>query len=200
MPKEDISGYNATWGICGFTSALTHLYDSDLRLRGKIDNSTAQTVRMGLLVEVVTFLKYVRAFRGDLIGGLNALNLRLQSPSMNNGVAGFIPLAEAAVRNQVVIGISNAYQCALTPEALLLYVKKICGLEGATLTQGHDPGGRGILSIMNANDELVHWVFRDANGTVYNWGSVISPTQWNTHAHGLGHPALDHVGCHVSLG
>ena len=32
MAKADISRFNETWGICGFTSALTHLYDSDARL------------------------------------------------------------------------------------------------------------------------------------------------------------------------
>lgn len=200
MPKVDISGFNATWGICGFTSALTHLYDSDTRLRGKINMSTADTIRLGLLTEVVTFLKYVTAFRNDLIAGLNALNTALNSPSMTHGVAGFIPLAENAVRHQEVIGNANTYQCALTPEALTLYLQEMCGFRGALLTNGADPGGRGILGLMNAAGELVHWVYRDAAGNIYNWGAIILPHQWATHPSGLGHAALDHVGCHVSFG
>ena len=90
MSKKDISEFNATWGICGFTSALTHLYDSDIRLKGKIDGidkKNKDAIRLSLLVEVVTFLKYVTAFRGDLIPDLNALNTALKSPSMKSGVA-----------------------------------------------------------------------------------------------------------------
>lgn len=57
------SVFNAAWGICGFTSAPTHLYDPDARVRDKIETSTRNTARLGLLIEVVTFLKYVRTFR-----------------------------------------------------------------------------------------------------------------------------------------
>lgn len=199
MPTPDISEYNGTWGICGFTSALTHLYDSDVRLKGKIDSKDKHSVRLGLLTEVVTFLKYVKAFRGDLIKDLNTLNVELASPSMGNGVAAFIPIAEQAVRSQVPIGGSNTFQCALTPEALTLYVQKMCGLEGAKLTKGADPGGQGILGLMSSAGKLVHWVYRDANRHVYNWGDIILPDEWLTHASGLGHPQLHHVGCHVSL-
>ena len=200
MPKKDISEFNATWGICGFTSALTHLYDSDERLRDKIDMSTPDTIRLGLLTEVVTFLKYVTAVRGDLINDLNALNTDLNSPSMDAGVAGFIPLAEKAIRDQLPIGDSNTYQCALTPEALTLYLQEMCSYTRATLTTGVDPGGRGMLGLMNAAGDLVHWVYRDADGNVYNWGVVIPPNKWNTHEYGLGCAQLDHVGCHISFG
>ncbi len=200
MAKADISRYNETWGICGFTSALTHLYDSDARLKSKIDMSTPNTIRLGLLTEVVTFLKYVTVFRDDLIGDLNALNTALASPSMDAGVAGFIPLAEAAVRAGLQIGNSNNYQCALTPEALTLYLQEMCGYTGATLTRGVDPGGQGMLGLMNAAGELVHWVYRDASGNVYNWGIVIPPNEWNTHPDGRGYAGFHHVGCHISFG
>jgi hypothetical protein len=200
MPKLDISRYNATWGICGFTSALTHLYSSDTRLRNKIDTSTKNTIRLGLLIEVLTFLKYVVALRGDLIDGLNTLNTELNSESMNDGVAGFIPIADLAIRNQVPIGGSNRYQCALTPEALELYLQVICGFRGATLTSGGDPGGPGILGLMSPAGKLVHWVYRDPDGSIYNWGTRILPQEWLTHELGLGHDQLHHVGCHVSFG
>lgn len=199
MPKVDISEFNRTWGICGFTSALTHLYDSDSRLKGKIDSSSQNAIRLGLLTEVVTFLKYVKTFRGDLIKDLDALNKALNSPSMNNGVAGFIPLAEQAVRSQLPIGTSNTYQCALTPEALTLYLQQMCGFMGARLTKGSDPGGQGILGLMSATGELLHWVYRDANRNVYNWGVVIPSSQWDSHAYGLGYHAFSYVGCHISF-
>jgi hypothetical protein len=162
--------------------------------------TTPNTIRLGLLTEVVTFLKYLTAFRNDLINDVNALNTALNSPSMAAGVAGFIPLAENAVRNQVAIGNANTYQCALTPEALTLYLQVMCGFRGATLTMGMDPGGQGILGLMSAAGNLMHWVYRHANGNVYNWGVIIPPHQWNTHPSGLGHPALHHVGCHISFG
>ena len=203
MSKKDISEFNETWGICGFTSALTHLYDSDIRLKGKIDGidkKNKDAIRLSLLVEVVTFLKYVTAFRGDLIPDLNALNTALNSPSMKSGVAGFIQIAEQAVRSQVPIGNTNTYQCALTPKALTLYLQKMCGFTGAKLTTGSDPGGQGILGLMNTKGDLVHWVYRDAKGNVYNWGEVIPPNLWNTHQYGLGNADLHHVGCHISFG
>lgn len=199
MPSPDISEFNGTWGICGFTSALTHLYDSDVRLKGKIDSQDQHVIRLGLLTEVVTFLKYIKAFRGDLIEDLNALNVELNSPSMANGVAAFIPIAEQAVRSQVRIGTANTFQCALTPPALTLYLQKMCGLLGAKLTKGADPGGAGILGLMSSAGKLVHWVYRDANRHVYNWGEVISPDDWPTHRYGLGHSALHHVGYHISV-
>lgn len=200
MPTPDISAFNSTWGICGFTSALTHLYDLDTRLKGKIDSQSKDAIRLGLLIEVVTFLKYVKAFRGDLIKDLNALNIELKSPSMKYGIAGFIPVAEQAVRQQLSIGDSNLYQCALTPEALALYLQKMCGFTGSRLSKGDDPGGQGILGLLNAKGDLVHWVYRDANDYVYNWGKIIPPSEWNHHPSGLGHSALKSVGYHVSFG
>ncbi len=203
MPTTDISEYNKAWGICGFTSALTHLYDSDERLKAKIDMRDEDTIKFGLLTEVVTFLKYVTAFRSDLIEGLNALNKALKSESFKkDGVAGFIKAAEKAVRDpeRSAGELENLYQCALTPEALALYLQQMCGYTKATLTTGVDPGGRGILGLMNKDGELKHWVYRDADGNVYNWGIIIPPKEWKTHKSGLGHHQLDHVGCHVSFG
>jgi len=202
MPIPDISEYNQSWGICGFTSALTHLYDSDSRLKSKIDKYGKDNdgIRLGLLVEVVTFLKYVKEFRKDLIDDLDKLNIALKSPSMTKGVLNFITVAEEAVRNQVKIGDSNDFQCALTPEALAIYLQEICAYKDAKLTMGSDPGGRGILGLYNASGELKHWVYRAANGTVYNWGKEISPEDWPTSPAGLGHPQLTRVGCHVSFG
>ncbi|MGH9753466.1 MAG: hypothetical protein ACREA2_11840 [Blastocatellia bacterium] len=200
MPTPEISEYNSHWGICGFTSAMTHFYDSDERLKSKIDSRNAHTIRLGLLTEVVTFLKYVTASRSDLIDDLNKLNTDLKSPSMKGGVAGFIPLAEKAVREQKEIGESNEYQCALTPEAMTLYLQEICSYKNAKLTRGADPGGRGILGLMNAKGALVHWVYRAADGNVYNWGAVITPEKWATDPKGLGHRELKSVGYHISFG
>lgn len=203
MPTPDISAYNATWGICGFTSALTHLYDSDSRLKAKIDKNgkNSDAIRLGLLTEVVTFLKYVTAFRSDLIEGLNKLNKDLNSPSMDAGVAGFIPLAEQAVRDQESIGGSNKYQCALTPEAFTLYLQEICVYKKAKLTTGSDPGGLGLLGLNKGKEGLKHWVYRDADGNVYNWGKKMSPEEWVEDKHyGLKCGGFDHVGCHISIG
>ena len=202
MPTKKISDYNNDWGICGFTSALTHLYDSDSRLKSKIDTEgrNSDTIRLALLTEVVTFLKYVKTVRKDLIDGLNELNVELESPTMKKGVLDFIPDAEEAIRNQVKLGKSNEFQCALTPEAMTLYLQEICAYKDAKLTMGSDPGGRGILGLYNKKGKLQHWVYRAANGTVYNWGEKISPEAWPTSGSGLGHPDLHHVGCHVSFG
>jgi len=195
MPKKDVSRYNEAWGICGFTSALTHLYESDERLKDKIDRSDEYTIRRGLLTEVVTFLKYVTAFNSDLIEVLDELNKALGSKLMGDGVAKFIPLAEKAVRDQVEIEQdNNDYQCALTPEALTLYLQQMCGYTKATLTKG-DPGGRCILGLYKDGD-LKHWVYRDADGTIYNWGSVIKPEEWETHEDGL---RGRRVGCYISF-
>ncbi|KQV46622.1 hypothetical protein ASD07_14250 [Duganella sp. Root336D2] len=200
MPAEIISYYNRTWGICGFTSALSHLYSSDVRLRSRVHSKTSQEIQLALLVEVMTFLKYVRAFRTELIPGLVALNKELNSDLMKLGVEGFLSAADRAVRAQIFIDRSNEFQCAMTPEALTLYVQVICGIPTATLTSNADPGGQGILGIMNSKNELVHWVYRDGGGNVYNWGMVMSPLTWPTDkACGLGNKALDQVGCHVSL-
>ena len=201
MPTAEVSRYNAAWGICGFTSALTHLYDSDERLKAKIDAGDEDKIKLGLLTEVVTFLKYVTAAREDLIEDLEKLNQALDSKAFNGGVAGFIKLAEKAVRLEVPIkdGIKNLFQCALTPEALTLYLQEMCVYKNATLTMGADPGGCGILGLY-LGKELKHWVYRDAKGNVYNWGSIIKPGEWKTHAAGLGNKQFDHVGCHISFG
>jgi len=200
MPRESISRYNGTWGICGFTSALSHLYTTDVRLQNKIDTKTARTIQLGLLIEVLTFLKYVRAFRADLIPGLEALNKQLQSPLMHLGIEGYIQMADLAVRSKRFIGESNDFQCAMTPEALTLYVQEICGIPTATLTSDGDPGGQGILGIMNSKNELVHWVYRDGGKNVYNWGKVMSSAEWPLDGqYGLKVDGLHHVGCHVSL-
>jgi hypothetical protein len=57
-----------------------------------------------VLVEVLTFLRYARAFRADLIPGLEALNRELESPLMHLGVEGYIQMADLAVRSKRLIG------------------------------------------------------------------------------------------------
>ncbi|WP_426323088.1 hypothetical protein [Pseudoduganella sp. R-43] len=53
---------------------------------------------------------------------------------------------------------------------------------------------------MSRADKLVHWVYRDSGGNVYNWGKVMSPLEWPIDGnYGLRAEGLDHVGCHVSL-
>ncbi|WP_426323086.1 hypothetical protein [Pseudoduganella sp. R-43] len=87
-------------------------------MQNRIDTKTPRTIQLGLLVEVLTFLKYVRAFRADFIPGLEALNKELNSSLMHLGVEGYIQMADLAVRSERLIGESNDFQCALTPEAL----------------------------------------------------------------------------------
>jgi hypothetical protein len=209
MPTPEISEYNKTWGICGFTSALTHVYERDERLQEKIgskDKDKENMIKVGLLTEVVTFLKLVTADHKDLIKDLEALNLALGSSAFGAGVAGFIKAAEAAIRQQKeeyqekdIKDITvNLYQCALTPEALTLYLQEMCVYKNAKLTMGKDPGTCGILGLYKGKD-LKHWVYRAADGNVYNWGVVIAPDKWATHPKGLGHSAFDHVGCHISF-
>jgi hypothetical protein len=216
MPTPKISEYNRDWGICGFTSALTHVYERDERLQKKIDSKDKDKenmIKVGLLTEVVVFLKLVTADHKDLIKDLEALNLALGSRAFGAGVAGFIKAAEVAIRKQekqyqkedIEAITDNLYQCALTPEALTLYLQEMCVYKNAKLTMSDVPGKAGILGIYMGKD-LKHWVYRAADGDIYNWGSVISPEKWETHEHGLaatdekGKKVFDRVGCHISFG
>jgi hypothetical protein len=216
MPTPKISEYNREWGICGFTSALTHVYERDERLQEKIgskDKDKENMIKVGLLTEVVIFLKLVTADHNDLIKDLEALNRDLESKAFEDGgVAGFIKAAEAAIRRQkekyqekdIKDIAENLYQCALTPEALTLYLQEMCVYKNAKLTMSDVPGKAGILGLYKGG-KLQHWVYRAADGNVYNWGSVISPEDWETHEHGLaatdeeGRKIFDRVGCHISF-
>jgi hypothetical protein len=198
MRQVDISHYNSKWGICGFTSALTHLYESDVRLKNRIELGNEKAIRLALLIEVVTFLKYLKAFRSDLIPGLEKLNKDLLNESMTAGVDAFITQWQTELRAGVKISEDSKFHCALTPEALVLFLHEMCGLKGAALTSGTDrPNEKGILGLYN-DTGLRHWVYRAANRNVYNWGKIYTPSEWETSTSGMRHPNFKYVGCHIS--
>lgn len=197
MEVNEISALNRAWGVCGFTSTLTALYLDDPLLQRRFNGLESKEARQRkLLIEVVSFLNYVTFDRADLIAEINELNRRLETKAGQwKGIDDFVRRCKTFIKGGAP-EFSN-YQCALTPEALVCYLKVICGLESAEIAANEDLGGQGVLGLMNAADELAHWVYRDGKGNVHNWGKTVSARAWRTSRNGLGHPGLDHVGYHI---
>lgn len=172
MPLEAISDPNRQWGICGFCSALAAMYSTNPAMRGRIQGAIdSNQFRTRLLAEVKTFLVLLRATgKGRLIDEITTFNRRWYPD-------GFDYLAYISRVDAVVGGAFSAnpqYTLALTPDALVYYLKEICGFRRVRWLPS-DMGEDGILGLCTPGstpllERLAHWVYRE-NGIVYNWGA-----------------------------
>jgi hypothetical protein len=193
MPVEEVSNPNNEWGICGFCSSLGAMYTRDPRMAARIDRAISlNQYRTRLLAEVKTFLVMLRAAgKVDLMDQIIRFNGRWY-PS------GFDYLAYIARVNSIARGTFSPdaqYTLALTPDALVYYLREVCEFAGARWVPG-DTGADGILGLCQGGrrpllERLDHWVYRH-NGIVYNWGAadpdlskLLTARSWSVGVHVL---------------
>jgi hypothetical protein len=169
MPKlKSLSAPNKDWGICGFVSVLAALYDSNPALKKKLKNITEADFSTRLLADIKTFLMMLKADskKKAMLKEIEAFTKKFEK--------GFTLDGFIAQVNNAVDEIPDDLSLAMTPPALLEYLKTNWGITG-TFHKG-DPGDKNnvILGFYDKagddDDHLKHWVYKKDADNTYNWG------------------------------
>jgi len=185
MPNvAGVSTLNNGWGICGFSSALTALYRVSGRGRqAAIHSGAGSPTRM--LAEIKTFLQMLKA-DGDFITlgqieqftrSFGARYSAFRCFGERQGPDGFVERVDRIDRG--IASPSTAqlgdFSIALPPNALVKYMRMMCGMPGAQDVSIATHADRYIVGVRRRGGRtspyygLVHWMYV-SNNIVYSWG------------------------------
>lgn len=178
---------NAGWGICGFTSAIYAMYDTNPGLRGRLINAPKPFT---ILAEMKTYLEMLYgAQQTDLLdeierftrafGVVNGFDFSTFTPRsyilyINSSLTKYINQDNGATVKAIVD--DPKFSIGLHPEAVADYLQRIWG-RGATV-HAIDPGGDALIGVKDVavdngpklHGGLCHWVYR-RNNKIYSWGN-----------------------------
>jgi hypothetical protein len=169
LPKEKITEINTTWGICGFASSLTALHkDSPLIKEVKPADFPTR-----LMAEIKTFLKVLEAQKSPVLKDIVKLTRSFKGFEKFT-IEDFIDdINKVTVAPGKQVTLPKDFGIAMTPEAVVKYFD-VCWDKKAKLNKGDASGKKGvILGLFDKKDgDLQHWVYKEDDKKVYNWGKV----------------------------
>ncbi len=161
-----ISEPNADNGICGFCSAFAARYLNDPAYKATLSQLTGRTELNNLIVSEMAAFIY---------------NLENTNPDMLNEITEFTKTfgGKHAQFNhtlwlQVATGIANklgqvALDVAMTPDAMIYYLKSVCNFNNAALVDQHT--GQCINGLGTGDGFLRRQPYKGLRHWVYNWGN-----------------------------
>lgn len=176
MPgMKNMGVLNQGWGICGFTSSLYALYAN------RPDGKLAQAALVGsrMLAEIKTFLVMLQA-NGDqtTINDIEAFT-RIFPGFSAFTVSGYIQKINA-IANLSAVNTSDAtYSIALPPNAVVQYLKIMCGFSAAREIPLNQTRQELIIGVRESGGRtspyggLCHWMYQRP-GAIHSWGQVFS--------------------------
>jgi hypothetical protein len=171
LPKEKITEINTTWGICGFASSLTACHkDSPLIKEVKPADFPTR-----LMAEIKTFLKVLEASKSPIYKDIEALTKTFKGFEKFN-IPDFIDdINKVAVAPGKPVVLPKGFGIAMTPEAVVKYLE-VCWDKKAKLNKGDASGKKGVILGLfdKKGGDLKHWVYKEDDKKVYNWGEVKS--------------------------
>ena len=170
---QDLTHPNRDWGICGFVSVLGSLYDSDPKMKAKLnkilDDKHFET---RLLADIKTFLVMLQADNKTAL--LKEIEVFTGTFTKGFKLDAFIKRINAVVADPKLL--KEEFTLAMTEKALVEYLTTNWGLK-ATLTMGAggEKKAKAILGLYKGKD-LKHWVYKSGTD-VFNYGEVTTIAQ-----------------------
>lgn len=168
---QKLSGPNRAWGICGFTSALAGLYETDKTLKSRFDKALhGSDFRLRLLAEMKTYLNFLRADESPLLKKI------VDYTRTFDGYDKFTIEAFIEEINQAVTGkMPKDYGIALPPEVVVDYLKRMWERKTPKVEDGDGASAKNVMLGMfdkakAKGGTLQHWVFKVDDANTYNWG------------------------------
>jgi hypothetical protein len=179
-PTTRLGFTNKTWGICGFASSLSAMYDLNQGVRGQVINGSSG---YRILAEIKTYLMMLKAAGSTLLADIRAFTRSFGPPYDTFEIDDYIArideaAAEDLSREQILS--EPRFSIAMPPAAVADYVQRQWGWKG-TVTEyatadGAGDGVIGVTSGPTGSDGLpkpyhglCHYLYR-SNGAVYSWG------------------------------
>lgn len=172
MSKSAITQLNAGWGICGFTSALCVFYeDNSHGIKSVINKAkNAGNLDTRMLAEMKTYLNLLKADNeSGLLDEIESFAQTFKGYETMT-IEDLIELFEDAANGEEVkrLGI------AMTPAAIIDYMARIGSIEAYYSPEWIDDSDVPMLIGLSRNGKLVHWVYQNGDGEIYNWGKRTS--------------------------
>lgn len=198
MPLTNVSEINNEWGICGFASSIAALYQHGGAVAAVVDATTVNQLKVRLLAEIKSFLVTLQA-NGN-IAMLNGIRDFTRSFAPNIGhewatftIEEYITRIDTACRGGTVNGTD--FSMAMTPGAVVEYLKLNGGMNGARLTGTEYIANNVILGVGKKNPAcphggVLHWIYKKNDAEVYNWGEEKSLADTLADVSGQGCPDL----------
>jgi hypothetical protein len=181
MPEIDkIGTLNQPWGVCGFVSALYALYQDTGSGSRRTRLATRAETDTNLLAEIKTFLVTLQAENQREI--LDQIETFTRSfPGFGSfTVSGYVAKVNSiGAAGMGLVGDLKAdekFSIALTPDAVALYLRRMCGFPRARVERNVGSGKSPLIIGVRTRggpsrpyNGLVHWMYQ-SGGTVYSWG------------------------------
>jgi hypothetical protein len=164
---QDLSHPNRNWGICGFVSVLASLYESDPKMKAKLnkilDDKHFET---RLLADIKTFLVMLQA--DDNTALLKEIEVFTGTFHKGFKLDAFIKRINGVVNDKELL--KDEFTLAMTEKSLLEYLKTNWELK-ATLTMGAGGAKKNkVILGLYEGKALKHWVYKKSDAETYNWG------------------------------
>jgi hypothetical protein len=183
-PTTRLGYTNKTWGICGFTSTLSAMYDLNQGVRGQVINGSSG---YRMLAEIKIYLEMLKAAGSPLLADIRSFTRSFGPPYDTFEVDEYIARIDNAAgedlsRSQILA--EPRFSIGMPPAAVADYIQRQWGWK-ATVTAYAimDGAGDGIVGVtkgwFGSGDRksllplpyygLCHYLYR-SNGAVYSWG------------------------------
>ena len=178
---ESMSELNTRWGICGFVSALSALFQHSPQKR-QLELSSAAKIETRILAEIKVYLVTLQADnRVDLLSMITTFTRSFGGQWATFDIKDYIARINASPN--VSPANLGDFSIAMPPDALVDYLRRMCEFKSARILNRtwslFDPTEL-ILGLssddmnMKLHNHLAHWVYH-LNGKVYSWGQECGP-------------------------
>ena len=166
---NSMSTLNEEWGICGFASSLSALYEHSPRQQAQLAQAAETKTRM--LAEIKSYLVMLKADgRVDLLSAIQTFTRSFGSTWAAFDIDQYIGRINATV----TAGTGDDFSIAMPPEAVVDYLRRMCDFKSARALASNLPDPPELIlglcsTTMRMHNGLAHWVYQ-LNGKIYSWG------------------------------
>lgn len=179
-PTTRLGFTNKKWGICGFTSSLSAMYDLNQGVRGQVINGSNG---YRILAEIKTYLVMLKAAGSPLLADIRAFTRTFGPPYDTFEIDDYITRinnAAAANLTREQIFADPQFSIAMPPAAVADYIERQWGWKASVKDFASGEGtGDGVIGVTKGATGtgglpkpyygLCHYLYR-SNGSVYSWG------------------------------
>jgi len=160
----DITEPNNDWGMCGFMSVLTALYEQN-RLPGPVMKGHMKT---RLLAEVKSYLLELEDRNAALFKEIDRFQAKFGAVPLKTFIENVRSMGSQHLGDDPNSYVGKNATVAMTVEGLLDYLNSWCKVPAKTTPKtDHYPG---IIGLTNDAGDLRHWVYRYDKDNIFNYG------------------------------
>lgn len=164
IAATDITVPNKDWGMCGFMSVLTALYEQR-RLPGPVLKGHMRT---RLLAEVKSYLVELEDRDPALFEEIDRFQTKFGASPLATFIANVRSMGAQDKGDDPSDYVGAKATVAMTVNGLLDYLNHWCNVKA--MLSPKTEYFPAIVGLINDQKELRHWVYRDGRDSIFNYG------------------------------